>query len=202
MKKVCDSILTTHYIKVCIVYFLSGALWSLYLCLCAQSDVQHILCVFVLISFILCTLCCQCLWIFLFSSTFRRKKVELLSSLRRQRLRLRLGRLSFRLSFLSESISQKTIKDMHLKLGILVHYQKRNQLQEGRYTYTLKNIVQGYALNIHLCDPVDDRLKFEIIELRGNLDRNDLFTFSSIRPQLKNVQLIANNRLTDHSLSK
>jgi hypothetical protein len=42
----------------------------------------------------------------IFSSTFRRKKVELLSSLRRQRL----GRLSFRLSFLSESISQKLSK--------------------------------------------------------------------------------------------
>ena len=52
----------------------------------------------------------------LFSSTFRRKKVELLSS------RQRLGRLIFRLSFLS--ISQK--------LGILVDYRKRNQLQQGR----------------------------------------------------------------------
>ena len=40
----------------------------------------------------------------IFSSTFRRKKVELLSS------RQRLGRLSFRLSFLSESISQKLSK--------------------------------------------------------------------------------------------
>jgi hypothetical protein len=74
---------------------------------------------------------------------------------------------------------------MHLKLGILVHYQKRNQLQEGRYTYTLKNIVQGYALNIHLCDPVDVRSMFEIFELRCNLDRNGLFTFNSRRPQLK-----------------
>ena len=52
----------------------------------------------------------------LFSSTFRRKKVELLSS------RQRLGRLIFRLSFLS--ISQK--------LGILVDYRKRNQLQQDR----------------------------------------------------------------------
>jgi hypothetical protein len=26
----------------------------------------------------------------------------------------------------------KTIKGIHLKLGILVHYQKRNQLQQGR----------------------------------------------------------------------
>ena len=70
------------------------------------------------------------------------------------------------------------------------------------YTYTLKTIVQGYALNIHLCDPVDVRSIFEIFELRCNLDRNGLFTFNSRRPQLKNVQLIANNRLTDHGLSK
>ena len=42
----------------------------------------------------------------LFSSTFQRKKVELLSSLRRQRL----GGLSFQLSFLSESISQKLLQ--------------------------------------------------------------------------------------------
>ena len=27
----------------------------------------------------------------------------------------------------------KTIKGIHLKLGILVHYQKRNQLQQGRW---------------------------------------------------------------------
>jgi hypothetical protein len=125
------------YIYCTCIYFLNGAIWSLYLCLFAQSDVQHMLCVFVLISFILCTLWCQFLWIVLFSSTFRRKKVELLSSLRLQRLRL--GRLSFRLrfrlSFLSESISKKSIKDIHLKLGIVVHYQKRNQLQQGRYIH-------------------------------------------------------------------
>ena len=35
-----------------------------YLCLLAQSGVQHILCcVFVLFFFLLCTLCCQFLWI-------------------------------------------------------------------------------------------------------------------------------------------
>jgi hypothetical protein len=35
-----------------------------YLCLFAHSDVQHILCcVFALIFFVLCTLCCQFLWI-------------------------------------------------------------------------------------------------------------------------------------------
>jgi hypothetical protein len=59
-----------------------------------------------------------------FSSTFRRKKVELLSSLWRQHL----GQLSF----LSRVHFSKTIKGIHLKLGILVHYQKRNQLQQGR----------------------------------------------------------------------
>jgi hypothetical protein len=42
------------------------------------------------------------------SSAFRRKQVELLSSLQRQRQCL--GRLNFRLSFLSESISQKLSK--------------------------------------------------------------------------------------------
>ena len=63
-------------------------------------------------------------------------------------------------------------------------------------------IVLGYTLSIHLCDPVDVRLKFEIIELHCNLDMNGLFTFNSRHPKLKNVQLIAINRLTDHSLSK
>ena len=43
----------------------------------------------------------MCLFFLIFSSTFRRKKVELLSSLRRQRQRL--GRLSFRLSFFVKS---------------------------------------------------------------------------------------------------
>jgi len=34
-----------------------------YLCLFVHSDVQHILCcVFVLLFFVLCTLCCQFLW--------------------------------------------------------------------------------------------------------------------------------------------
>ena len=60
----------------------------------------------------------------IFSLTFRRKKVELLSSLRRQRLGW--------LSFLSRVHFSKTIKGIHLKLGKLVHYQKRNQLQQGR----------------------------------------------------------------------
>lgn len=70
------------------------------------------------------------------------------------------------------------------------------------FIVSIFTIVQGYELNIHLCDPVDDRLKFEIIELRCNLDRNGLFTVNSRRPQLKNVQLIAINRLTDHSFVK
>jgi len=54
----------------------------------------------------------------LLARLFEEKKVELLSSLRRQRQRQRLGRLSFWLSFmlsfrlscLSESISQKLLK--------------------------------------------------------------------------------------------
>ena len=61
--------------------------------------------------------------VLVFSSTFQRKKVKLLSSLRRQHL----GRLSF---FVRVHFS-KTIKCIHLKLGILVHYQKRNQLQQA-----------------------------------------------------------------------
>ena len=48
----------------------------------------------------------NCLPFHFITSTFRRKKVKLLSSQRRQRL----GGLSFRISFLSESISQKLSK--------------------------------------------------------------------------------------------
>jgi hypothetical protein len=70
------------------------------------------------------------------------------------------------------------------------------------FILSIFTIVQGYELNIHLCHPVDVILKFDIIELRCNLDRNGLFTFNSRPSQLKNVQLIAINRLTDHSLSK
>jgi hypothetical protein len=40
------------------------------------------------------------------------------------------------------------------------------------FIVSIVTIVHGYALNIHLCDPVDVILKFEIIELRCNLDRN------------------------------
>ena len=44
-----------------------GSSFLRYLCLLAYSGVQHILCyVFVLFVFLLCTLCCQFLWIFLF----------------------------------------------------------------------------------------------------------------------------------------
>jgi hypothetical protein len=71
---------------------------------------------------------------YIFSLTFRRKKVELMSSLRRQRL----GRLSF----LSRIHFSKTIKGIHLKLGILVHYQRRNQLQQGRWPCDL--YIQSY----------------------------------------------------------
>ena len=79
---------------------------------------HYIVCHTAIYDFGICKLFVRTLQIesnpFIFSSTFRRKKVELLSSLRRQRLRQcqrqRLGRLSFRLSFLSESISQKLSK--------------------------------------------------------------------------------------------
>jgi hypothetical protein len=40
------------------------------------------------------------------------------------------------------------------------------------FIVSIVTIVQGYELNIHLCDPVDVKLKFEIIELRCNLDMN------------------------------
>ena len=47
------------------VVFVGGLMSSLrYLCLLAVSGVQHILCfVFALFFFVLCTLCCQFLWI-------------------------------------------------------------------------------------------------------------------------------------------
>jgi len=42
-----------------------------YLCLFAYSSVQHMLCfVLVLFVFILCTLCCQFLWIVIFDCPF------------------------------------------------------------------------------------------------------------------------------------
>jgi hypothetical protein len=85
----------------------------------------------------------------IFSSTFRRKKVELLSSLRCQRL----GRLSFRLGFFLVKFFvrvhfSKTIKGIHLKLGILVHYHKRNQSQQGRWPCDL--YIQSYLLCIDI----------------------------------------------------
>ena len=64
----------------------------------------------------------------IFSLTFRRKKVALLSSLWRQRL--------VWLSFLSESISQKLSKVS------IWNYQKRNQLQQGRWHCDL--YIQSY----------------------------------------------------------
>lgn len=83
------------------------------------------------------------------------------------------------------------------------YYWKRN-MRKNMFLWfivSIVTIVQGYELNIHLCDPVDVILEFEIIELRCNLNRNGLFTLNNRRLQLKNVQLIAINRLTDHSLS-
>jgi hypothetical protein len=57
---------------------------------------------------------------------FEEKKVELLS-LRHLRQRLESVKFFVKVHF------SKTIKGIHLKLGILVHYQKkRNQLQLGR----------------------------------------------------------------------
>jgi len=53
---------------------------------------------------------CFSFYLFIFRSTFRRKKVELLSSLRRQRQRQRLRRLSFRLSFFVRVHFSKTIR--------------------------------------------------------------------------------------------
>ena len=42
------------------------------LCLLTYDGVQHILCcIFVLFFFVLCTLCCQCLWVVLFSFPLR-----------------------------------------------------------------------------------------------------------------------------------
>ena len=54
-----------------------------YLCLCVYSDIQYIsCCVFVLFFFLLCTICCQFLWIapsvfsnvYLMKLTFRKTK--------------------------------------------------------------------------------------------------------------------------------
>jgi len=53
--------------------FVGGVMSYLrYLYLFANSGVQHLLCcVFVLFFFILCTLCCQCLWIVTFCLPLR-----------------------------------------------------------------------------------------------------------------------------------
>ena len=64
------TISTQKWNSVClyIQLFVGGHMFYLrYLCLLAYSGVQHILrCVFVLFFFVLCTLCCQILWIVLF----------------------------------------------------------------------------------------------------------------------------------------
>ena len=69
----------------------------------------------------------------IFSSTFRRKKIQLLS-LRRQCL----GRLSF----LSESISQKLSKVSIWNLEYLFTIKRWNQLQQGRWPCDL--YIQSY----------------------------------------------------------
>jgi hypothetical protein len=61
----------------------------------------------------------QCFYWFL-ARLFEEKKVELLSA-------------SGSIKFFVRVHFSKTIKGIHLKLGILVHYQKRNQLQQGRW---------------------------------------------------------------------
>jgi hypothetical protein len=52
-------------VRLYLQLFVGGLMSYLrYLCLFAYSGVQHILCyVFVLFVFVLCTLCCQFLWI-------------------------------------------------------------------------------------------------------------------------------------------
>ena len=80
--------------------------------------------------------------IIFFNVKFLSVYVELLSSLWRHR----------RLSFLSRVHFSKTIKGIHLKLGILVHYQKRNQLQQGRWPCDL--YIQSYLpLLLYPCSP-------------------------------------------------
>jgi hypothetical protein len=69
-------------------------------------------------SFVVTELC------FFFSSTFQRKKVELIV--------VTPASVSGSVKFFVRVHFSKTIKGIHLKLGILVHYQKRNQLQQGR----------------------------------------------------------------------
>ena len=52
------------------------------------------------------------------------------------------GSVKFLVKFFVRVYFSKTIKGIHLKLGILVHYQKRNQLQQGRWPCDLH--IQSY----------------------------------------------------------
>jgi len=57
-----------HYVLSSVFCRRVHVLFTFYLCLLAYSGVQHILCcVFALFFFVLCTLCCQFLWIVHFS---------------------------------------------------------------------------------------------------------------------------------------
>jgi hypothetical protein len=63
-----DNVRFVRYLQLFVGGFKS---YLRYLCLFAHNGVQHILCcVFVLFFFILCTLCCQFLWIVLFDCPF------------------------------------------------------------------------------------------------------------------------------------
>ena len=60
----------------------------------------------------------------------------------------------------------------------------------------------AYELDIHSCEPVEDRQSFQIVELNCKINKNGLFTYSSERPQLQNVRVVQINRVTEHSLVK
>ena len=69
----------------------------------------------------------------IFSSTFRRRKSWAIVVTPAS------GSVKFFVHWVHFS---KAIKGIHLKLGILVHYQKRNQLQQGRWPCDL--YIQNY----------------------------------------------------------
>ena len=60
----------------------------------------------------------------------------------------------------------------------------------------------AYELDIHSCEPVEDRQSFQIVELNCKINKNGLFTYSSERPQLQNVRVVQIKRVTEHSLVK
>ena len=66
------------------------------------------------------------------SSTFRRKKNRAIVVTPASASVSASGSVKFSVKLFVRVHFSKTIKGIHLKLGILVHYQKRNQLQQGR----------------------------------------------------------------------